>query len=299
MGKLREAVPVAASTSLTRLLAGPRQAARVAGVGERAAYVVTAGGDVVALTTPSATVPSCALVLGGRLPVQVLHGSREVVVGGGEVTTSGHRLVVRRWWTPDRVTPGARSRSAAATLCRLLRVESACADLPGGVCLPAEVVRARAAGVEAGLALVEGSPAVAAATLLGVLGLGPGLTPSGDDVAAGVVLAGRALGLPGTSAVAAEVAAAARTRTNAVSAGLLAEAAAGRSASVVIRAVDAVVGRAAAGPALRALLSLGHYSGGDLASGLLAVTSALARSDAAAVPAQNVALAGAGRRVRT
>lgn len=277
MVAVREVVPVAASTALATLLAGPRQAARVAGVGERAGYVVTADGDVVALTTPSAAVPSCALVLGGRLPAEVLRASREVVVGRGEVTTAGHRLVVRRWWTPEQVTPGARSRKAAAALCRLLD-----ADLPGAVPLPCDVVRARAAGVEAGLALVEGSPAVAAATLLGVLGLGPGLTPSGDDVAAGVVLAGRALGLPGTGAVAVEVAAAARTRTNAVSAALLAEAAAGRSASVVIRAVDAVVGRAAAGPALRALLSLGHYSGGDLASGLLAVTSALSRVDTSA-----------------
>jgi hypothetical protein len=267
---VRPAVPVAASTALTGLLTGPRQAARVAGAGERAGYLVTTGGDVVALTTPSATVPSCSLVLsGGRRPTDLLHPSHEVVLGGGEVRTPGHRLVVRRWWSPERVTPGARSRSAAAILCALLRGEQPRVEQP-------DVVRARAAGVEAGLALVEGSPAVAAAALLGALGLGPGLTPSGDDVAAGVLLAGRALGLPGTAAVAAEVAAAARSRTNAVSAGLLAEAAAGRSASVVIRAVDAVVGRADAGPALRALLSLGHYSGGDIASGLLAVTSAMA-----------------------
>lgn len=272
MGPAPQLVPVAASTALAEVLAAPPQPARVAGAGDRAGYAVTSSGAVVALTTPSAAVPSCALVLGGgRLPVEVMRPGRDVVVGGGEVRTAGYRLVVRRWWSPERVTRGARSRSAAASLCALLD-----ADLPGASPLPAEVLRARAAGVEAGLALAEGSTAVAAATLLGVLGLGPGLTPSGDDVAAGVVLAGRALGLPGTAAVSRELAAAARTSTNAVSAGLLAEAAAGRSAAVVVRAVDALIGRAPVEPSLRALLSLGHYSGGDLASGMLSVTSALA-----------------------
>lgn len=263
-----EPVAVAASTALSAVLTGPRQPARVAGAGDRAAYAVTTGGDVVALTTPSAAVPSCAVVLGGgRLPVDVMVPGRDVIVGEGEIRTAAHRLVVRRWWAPARITPGARSRSAASCLCALVS-----ADLP----VPAAVARARAAGEEAGLALVEGSPAVAAATLLGVLGLGPGLTPSGDDVAAGVVLAARALGVPGAAAVAREVADAASSRTNAVSAGLLAEAAAGRSAAIVVRAVDALVGRAPAESSLRALLSLGHHSGGDLASGMLAVTSALA-----------------------
>lgn len=268
MGAAPELVAVAASTVLSDVLTGPRQPARVAGAGDRAAYAVTTGGAVVALTTPSAAVPSCAVVLGGgRLPVDVMVAGHDVVVGEGEIRTAGHRLVVRRWWSPARITPGARSRNAASCLCALMS-----AGLP----VPAPVARARSAGEEAGLALVEGSPAVAAAALLGVLGLGPGLTPSGDDVAAGVVLASGALGLPGAAAVAREVAAAAPTRTNAVSAGLLSEAAAGRAAAVVVRAVDALVGRAPVEPSLRALLSLGHHSGADLASGMLAVTSALA-----------------------
>jgi len=262
-----EVVAVAASTVLSDVLTGPRQPARVAGAGDRAGYAVTTGGDVVALTTPSAAVPSCAVVLGGgRLPVEMMVAGRDVVIGEGEIRTAGHRLVVRRWWAPARITPGARSRNAASCLCALMG-----AGLP----VPAPVARARSAGEDAGLALVEGSPAVAAATLLGVLGLGPGLTPSGDDVAAGLVLVARALGVPGAGALAREVAEAAPSRTNAVSAGLLAEAAAGRSAAVVVRAVDALVGRAPAESSLRALLSLGHHSGADLASGMLSVTSAL------------------------
>jgi hypothetical protein len=139
-------------------------------------------------------------------------------------------------------------------------------------------------------ALAAGGPDEAARTCLTLLGLGPGSTPSGDDAVAGLLLAARAL-LPvdgvgdghgparSLAALAERVAEAAPHRTTAVSAALLRHAAAGRSVDAVVHAVDVLVDRWA-GPhpddVLRRLLSLGHGSGLDTATGLLAAADHLA-----------------------
>jgi hypothetical protein len=116
-----------------------------------------------------------------------------------------------------------------------------------------------------------------------VLGLGPGLTPSGDDVAAGVLLVLRAtadtvdLGL--VDDVACEVTQAAATRTTTVSAALLAEAAAGRAAAPFVDAVNSLVDGTPGSRRRRVferLLEVGHTSGADTAAGMLAAADAVA-----------------------
>ena len=105
-----------------------------------------------------------------------------------------------------------------------------------------------------------------------LLGLGMGLTPSGDDFLCGLLIA---LHLPESpfaaqlpclrAQVLAELAA-----TNAISAAFLRDAAAGQVSAPVQEFVAALCGKQALAPALEALVSLGHRSGYDLLSGILA-----------------------------
>jgi hypothetical protein len=99
-------------------------------------------------------------------------------------------------------------------------------------------------------------------------GLGPGLTPAGDDVLAGVLLVARARG--GQAAEPALVHAAAAARTNDVARAFLAWAARGQSIAPVHDLLTAAVtgNRAGATSALCRLLAVGHSSGADLAFGL-------------------------------
>lgn len=92
-------------------------------------------------------------------------------------------------------------------------------------------------------------------------GLGPGLTPAGDDALAGILL------VLGAYDRAAAVGAADRARTNDIARAFLAWAARGQSIEPVHRLLAAGdAGRASA--ALADLLRFGHSSGADLAFGL-------------------------------
>jgi hypothetical protein len=106
-----------------------------------------------------------------------------------------------------------------------------------------------------------------------LLGSGPGLTPSGDDVLAGFLAGAAAFGLD-AAALREATAVLAPARTTALSAALLWHAARGEC-------IDELAGLAAvltsqcrpgpeqAGPAVSALLSVGHSSGAALALGLV------------------------------
>jgi hypothetical protein len=125
-------------------------------------------------------------------------------------------------------------------------------------------------------AFQAGDRDVATAALLGLLGLGPGLTPAGDDVVMGL-LAGlvwqAGLGLvPGefVTHLVCAVRAAAPNQTNRISARLLWHAGAGvlyAPAMAVGAALLAGDPAAVAAPARR-LFAIGHTSGRDLALGL-------------------------------
>ena len=118
-------------------------------------------------------------------------------------------------------------------------------------------------------ALERGASALPPAALLG---LGMGLTPSGDDFLCGLLIA---LHLP-ESPFAAQLprlraqVLAALAATHAISAAFLRDAAAGQVSAPVQEFVAALCGKQALAPALEALVSLGHRSGYDLLSGILA-----------------------------
>ena len=116
------------------------------------------------------------------------------------------------------------------------------------------------------------------AFVLGLLGRGPGLTPAGDDLLAGLLL-----GLAGSAELRDPLAAAvtrhAPARTTWLSAELLRHAVAGHGVPAAVAVADAMAGYGPADAltrALPALLAVGHTSGAALARGLLLAAEALA-----------------------
>ncbi len=109
-----------------------------------------------------------------------------------------------------------------------------------------------------------------------LVGLGPGLTPAGDDLLAGAVagsvIFGRALARPSALDIATQLAAAAgdrAARTTVLAADLLRHAATGAVAEPVAEVCRALTGQCPVEPALDRLLAVGHTSGRDVAEGLL------------------------------
>lgn len=109
-----------------------------------------------------------------------------------------------------------------------------------------------------------------------LVGLGPGLTPSGDDVLAGALIAAHATSDPRLAQWQRETRAALQVRrTTAVSRGLLHHAMDGYATPELAAFVTALCAgdRHDAGRATPALLALGHTSGAALAAGVLHVLS--------------------------
>jgi hypothetical protein len=176
-------------------------------------------------------------------------------VGAGRIEWSGPTGVVTvagvREWAPSVVAVGTALPSALAAL------STAVAGHDIGVEAD-RVARLADAGNEA-------AQFTAAADLLG---RGPGLTPSGDDVVAGFLLGARAFGhaAPGGAAAVGELAAGA---TTALSAQLLRHAVLGECVAQAAAVAAVLIGRRAPDDAVDQLLAVGHTSGAALAAGLL------------------------------
>ncbi len=260
------------------LVDGPAVQAHVVGHGPHAVYIRTRS-EVLAVIPAGALALPCALVLapGRALPGSLAPGVA-VRVGRGRVqwrdTDGGEVAVVpTRWWPAPQVV-------ARTTAPQAIGVSQGASQLEAALLGHTQPVGVAQALADAAAALSGGAPERAARHLVRVLGRGPGLTPSGDDAAAGLLLTARALA--GTPSALADVehtgrlvADAAFESTTAISAALLRHAAAGRAAQVVIDAITAAVdgGPGTAG-ALEALLRLGHTSGADTAFGMLAAVRA-------------------------
>ena len=124
-----------------------------------------------------------------------------------------------------------------------------------------------------GRAFEDDDPDAVLAAALPLLGLGAGLTPSGDDLAGGAIF-GRRLASGADArwtSVGRRLSREIRSRSHVVSAALFADLAAGRSfaplhelATALAAADDEAAVRAA-----RSLVSIGHSSGWDMLAGLL------------------------------
>jgi len=114
-----------------------------------------------------------------------------------------------------------------------------------------------------------------------LLGLGSGLTPSGDDVLAGYLAGAAAYGLA-VDELRAFVCAEAPRRTTTLSAALLRHAAAGEAIPQVCRLLLALDDGMGTDDALAGLLRVGHTSGAALAAGVLGAARAASAPRAAA-----------------
>ena len=115
----------------------------------------------------------------------------------------------------------------------------------------------------------------------GLLGLGPGLTPSGDDFLGGLMIALQVTGQGATcDALWRALAPAAETRTHAIARAHLASAAQGMGSATVHDVLNATLeGRGGDLDGLcRALDQLGHTSGWDIVAGAVCALNAIDRS---------------------
>jgi Protein of unknown function (DUF2877) len=138
--------------------------------------------------------------------------------------------------------------------------------------------------IEAGIGGHEAAPADGTDTI-GLIGLGPGLTPSGDDLLSGALVALASLGFSDACAALWKVLCGHLDRTNDISAAHLRSAATGYAASALHEAIDAImsgrIGRIA--PALAAVSGIGHSSGRDAFAGALIVLRVVERCGNGAV----------------
>jgi len=257
----------AACSALRPVLAAPARPAGCLGVSRGALYLTTAGPPgVLAVLAHDAVRLPCGLVLAttsAELALTSLAPARprQVVIGDGEVRWIGPAgpVVVRavREWAPARPAKGqVAARALAAVRARLNGAEP---GIDGGPL------------ADLGAAAGDHDAATAAATRL--LGAGPGLTPSGDDLLAGFLVGAAAFGVD-AAALRAAIAVLAPARTTALSAALLWHAVRGECVDELAAVAAVLTGRGRrqpgeAGRAVSRLLSVGHTSGAALAVGLV------------------------------
>ncbi|MEV0094960.1 DUF2877 domain-containing protein [Streptomyces sp. NPDC050738] len=249
------------STAVAPLVCGPPRTGRVVAVTRHAVYVAT--GDPVlpalAVVTRDAVAVPCALVTAeaaGAGPLGDVRAGTAVRFGAGRMAAGALCVTAGGAWTPPRVQGLLHGAVRSDRFTEL--VDATALPLTPDVAPLAD---------EFGRTLPAGDTPRLKAAALALLGAGPGLTPSGDDVLCGVLLACHALGRPIPAALL-DTVAHAEQRTPLVSAALVLHAVRGEcvpQAAALLRALAAGHGAA---PALRGLLAVGHHSGSDLARGI-------------------------------
>ncbi len=271
-GRQIAAVPAAASTGVAALLRGPVRRARVVASTPTGVYLHVPGerdGDVVGVLTSDAERQPLGCVLfqasTGR-PLASPHAPAEV--GGGRIVVGDLAVSAAAWWDPRPRLPSARPallpegvRQLRTTLYGEGVPHSAFAlpGLPTGPGGPLAALRGavRRADLDAALR-----------TATRLIGVGPGLTPAGDDVMAGTVAGLVLLGHPAAPRFAAGVTSLASCRTTELSRALLQHAAAGRVSGEYAAVLHALVGERPLAPAVDALLTSGPNGSRATALGL-------------------------------
>lgn len=277
----RAALPAAGSTLTSGVLRSAPRRALVLGA-HRLGLYLSVDGSVLPVVPSDAVALPTAVRLGARsaaLPGPAacpwgVEAGDHVRVGGGRVALPAADVVLVRSWRPARVR-----RLASGAACPGDR--GAVAGLLADACTDEEAwLLPAVTELVSSLARVPEPEDETGSSVAGLVGRGRGLTPSGDDALAGVLLVSHAL------RASLHLAATVRARlgsTTAVSAALLGAAGDGFAAGPVVTLVDAVlVGHVeATARALPAVLGLGHSSGRDLVTGVLAALLGLAGTDVA------------------
>jgi hypothetical protein len=275
--------------ALRQMLESPRRPARVLAAFPSGIYLevrTELEPHVIAVVTGDATRLPNAMVVTGSMP-QVAVGD-EASVGDGSIEVGRLSLRAHRWWNPAPTLGHADPVRLARSLPLLAELCDRSPRRPGLEGNGAVELLARGCS-EASLL-----KSVTAADQL--IGLGPGLTPSGDDVLSGLLVALRHLGTATRVSravwlagwLAAAVTFDARGRTTPISATLLHCAARGEASGEMLAVLRGLAGRQSLEPALHRLLQLGHTSGPDLACGLriglASIIDLEARGDPSAAP---------------
>lgn len=186
-------------------------------------------------------------------------------------------------WDPDRLAWGLATLADEARARRAPGLGGLIPALAGGRGADDLLSRAAWRPISAlttwvGAALADpGHEAAPPAEVGRLLGLGPGLTPSGDDALGGAMVALHTLGRPDVARrLADRVLPRARERTTVISAAHLAAAADGEGAAALHATLATLGGarRRALGPCLDALAAVGHSSGWDALAGAAAALGA-------------------------
>ncbi|HEX4884682.1 MAG TPA: DUF2877 domain-containing protein, partial [Casimicrobiaceae bacterium] len=221
--------------------------------------------------------PQTLVIGAGDLRSAGIAAGDAVIVTPGRLTIAGCLDVAlgeARRWQPTLPRYPRDPATLEFNLRAARRVHAAEVHVPAGNAqrVADELVSARTAALVDALARGDQEAAAAAGTAM--LGLGRGLTPSGDDVLVGMLAV---LHMPGSprhalAPIGARIAARAHERTHAISAAALHAAAGGRVRASIAALLDALAtgtpARAAA--ALARLLSIGSSSGRDMLTGILA-----------------------------
>lgn len=276
------AIPAAASNAVLDQLAGPARPARIVGLYPTALYLDDDRATIAVVTRDAVRLPN-ALVLtasSGARPFAGVDPGASASVGAGVVTVGALRFAPARTWEARPALPAVTPRALAHRAQELARLLAA---HPAGITIHPRLAAA--------CARRDARMAAEAATTL--VGLGPGLTPSGDDVLAGTLAALRLLGGDErfTDALAAAAVTDARTRTTTLAAALLTCAAVGQVSPQVADVLRGLTGEQPLAPAVARLLGVGHTSGSDLAHGLLVGARAACRH----IDAETIRYAHAGR----
>lgn len=268
-----------AGGSLTDVLKGPSRPARVLAAFPTAVYLLPDGGRAVAVEAADGVGLPNALRL--RLPaaglaLATVPCDAPAIIGGGSLEVADLAVVVDRWVDHTYRPAGV---DVPLLLGRLDQVDAAL--VAAEPLTPS--LEARIAELEE--ALTTGTVDAMTEAGRALIGLGGGLTPTGDDVLCGLLSGGRtfamALRIPQLDRALRQLGVAlsfdAAERTTALSAALLWHAARAELARPARDLLRGLLGRTPVGPAITALLAVGHSSGRDLAIGLgIGIRAALA-----------------------
>ncbi len=277
--------------------------------GQRAAHALAVPGRALAVFERSFYVATptglaCLGDIGGGPLNVVLDGAPPRLAIGDSVLREGPMLKVGRaflvalasaeTWRPPPMPPwhAPRIRNGLAAIAALdvpreglAPLLASLAGAPRSGPLSDDLLLARARPALARLSSWARAPNDDVSFLAPLAGLGPGLTPSGDDAVGGAMIAARAFGfVADADAIAAAVAGWPAHATSAISRAHLGAAAGGEGMAAfheTLAAVGAGDGvRAAA--ACRALGAIGHSSGWDALAGAVGILTGLAERPAAA-----------------
>lgn len=285
------AAPALASTGIADLLRGPLRPASVISIFPTAIYLRTEplifpdrngvesrrqAGVVAILTSDASRLPLGAILhrpssdrplISGRGQLHAFLGEGRITVGPLTVRASG-------WWDPRPRLPsvnpallpeGMRELRSAVSE----RLHSPVREVPVELCGQLGALRAALRRDDVTSALRAGQR---------MIGLGPGLTPAGDDLLCGMLAGLTLLGHPRAARIGAGVMALAPGRTTDLSLALLRHATLGQVNSELGSVIQALAGTGRLSGALARLFAVGHTSGIALGLGLSAAVDLTSRS---------------------